>query len=318
MRTLSVIICTCNRSQSLSKTLDSLLHQKNNGAFDCEVIVIDNNSKDDTRKVVDSFVSLFQGKLNYVFEPTQGKPYALNRGIREAKGEIIAFTDDDVIIDPQWLKEILICFERHDCDGVGGRVLPIYPTGTPRWIMENPRKIAGGVVICDFGDTVKKFEKSMEKFLGANWAFKKSVFETCGLFRTDLYLGKTPLGEDTEFMERLIRYEKSLYYCGKAAVWHPVDKRRLTLRHIAQWNYTLGRLQTRKEKENRHNVSRYLCGIPGYLIAGVIIDLGRLFFYLFYPLQFLNSVRALSRKVGMIVEYRAMLKKKRGAAHAES
>src|SRR3989338_6735920 len=196
---ISVVICTHNRAKSLFKTLDSLFHQKNSGAFDYEVIVVDNNSQDDTRKIAESFASQYQGKLKDVFEPMQGKPYALNRGIREAKGGIIAFTADDVIVERGWIEMINDCFQKYACDGVGGMVLPLYPSETPSWIRENPHELAGVVVLCDLGKETKSFRLEMGKLIGANFAFRKDVFEKSGYFRTDLIFGKAAIGEDVEF-----------------------------------------------------------------------------------------------------------------------
>src|SRR3990167_2999593 len=92
---LSVIIATYNRCENLKEALRTLYQQENDGTFDYEIIVIDNNSKDQTREVVESFIAKEGLKVRYIFEPIQGKVYALNTGITHAKGEIVAFTDDD-------------------------------------------------------------------------------------------------------------------------------------------------------------------------------------------------------------------------------
>ena len=308
---LSVIICTYNRAQSLAKTLDSLLRQEDNGSFNYEVLIIDNNSQDETRKVAESFVPQFQGKgkLRYIFEPKQGKPYALNRGIEESQGDILVFTDDDVIIGPQWIDSILKCFKQFDCDGAGGRVLPLYPKGTPRWIKDNPHKMAGGVVICDLGLETKKFDENMGKLIGANFAFKKSTLRECGNFRTDLYFGKIAVGEDTELIQRLLQKNKILYYCGEATVWHPVDLKRLKFRNAAQWHMSLGRFAAHIEYEQNGKNMTYLWGIPQYLIKGIVVDGLSFVFRSYSRLSFWNNSRSFFRKWGMMAEYRSMKKK---------
>jgi len=80
---ISVIICTYNRCESLKDTLDSLLAQECDGTFNWEVIVVDNNSKDRTKEVVESYMHKFGGKLRYLFEPRQGKSHALNKEIKK-------------------------------------------------------------------------------------------------------------------------------------------------------------------------------------------------------------------------------------------
>ena len=210
-----------------------------------EIIVADNNSGDDTKRVVEKYVSQFPERIKYLFEPRQGKSYALNRGIQEAKGDILAFTDDDVLVDPYWLAHLVECFEKYGCDGVGGRVVPVYPDQTPQWIRDNSVKLAGIVVVADYGEETKPYGKPMDPFIGSNYAFKRKVFNDCGLFRVDLGPGARAMGEDTELIERLSAKGYSLYYCGAAVVRHPVDLGRLRLDYIAKWHMALGRFAAR-------------------------------------------------------------------------
>ena len=193
MRTVSVIIAAYNRSSQLKTVLEGLLDQETGGNFAYEVLVVDNNSTDATREVVESYMPKFSSEalkskcagLRYFFEPTQGKAHALNHGIKKVQGEIILFTDDDVILDKNWIRETVKCFDRFDCDGVGGRVLPVYPENTPNWIKGDKNKMSGIVVTYDYGEETKKYEKTMDEFIGANYAFKREVFNDCGLFRTE-------------------------------------------------------------------------------------------------------------------------------------
>lgn len=96
----SVIIATYNRADELPRTLESL--KKLEADEPWEVIVVDNNSSDNTREVVEG-VKSFPVPLRYIFEKEQGRSAALNAGIRAAQGEILAVTDDDVRVDPHWL-----------------------------------------------------------------------------------------------------------------------------------------------------------------------------------------------------------------------
>ena len=235
---ISVVICTYNRCESLKDTLNSLLIQKCEGNFDYEVIVVDNNSKDGTKEVVKEYEERFKGRLKYLFEPRQGLSYARNKGIKEAKGEIIAFTDDDCIVDREWLQNIWECFKRYKCDGLGGRVLPLYPENTPSWMKENKDLLSGPIVSHDYGEEIKIYDlDKMVPAVGANMAFKKSCFKELGLFREDIGAGKGMVGEDTEFFMRLLRKNKVLYYCGTALIWHKVEEKRMSLRYIGKWKF---------------------------------------------------------------------------------
>ena len=128
----SIVIATYNRAAVLKDTLASV-SQLHPGA-PWEVIVVDNNSPDNTRQVVEAAASSFPVPLIYAFEREQGRSAALNCGFRLASGDIIVTTDDDVRVDPDWLNRIDAGLERQQCDYVGGRVLPVWEGPTPRWL----------------------------------------------------------------------------------------------------------------------------------------------------------------------------------------
>src|SRR5271157_2306584 len=99
---VSLIICTYNRCGSLLRTLESIAASEP-PSVEWEVLVVDNNSADQTRAAVEEFASRHPGRFRYVFEPNQGLSNARNAGILAARGAVIAFTDDDVIVDTSWL-----------------------------------------------------------------------------------------------------------------------------------------------------------------------------------------------------------------------
>jgi len=241
MSMFSIIISTCNRADSISGTLDSLLSQEMKGDCNYELIIVDNNSVDDTKEKILSYKDKFSGRLHYLLESGQGKAFALNTGIKHAKGNIIVFTDDDVILDPQWLSNIWRTFKEYDCDGVGGRILPHYPADTPDWVKDNHSFLSGPIVMYDCGEETKKYDQSDYEFLGANFAFKRQVFDECGPFRTDVGPGIFYVGEDTEFVKRVFNAGKELYYCGQALAWHPADVSRMNLSYFARWYVGLGK-----------------------------------------------------------------------------
>jgi glycosyltransferase involved in cell wall biosynthesis len=300
---VSLIICTCNRPQTLGDTLKSILAQKLDGSFDLEVVVVDNSPDGKMKTALDPFQASFKGALKYFHEPTKGKSHALNCGVKNAKGEIVAFTDDDVIADEVWLSTMVGCLNKEGCDGVGGRVMPIFPQTTPSWIKDNPVKIAGGVVIYDLGEGEFCYDLKYDPFIGANFAFKKEVFQSCGLFRTDLGPGMPAMGEDTELVERLVEKGKVLYYCGKALIRHPVDLDRIGLAPTAKWHICLGRFAARREIEKKEKIAVYWFGVPRYIWKGIIADGCSCVFFAFDRLKFFNAWRAFFRKIGMIREY---------------
>jgi len=302
---ISIIICTYNRYLSLQDTLESLLKQECDGSFKYEVIVVDNNSKDKTREVVKTYAQESNGRLKYVFEPNQGLSYARNRGIREADGGIIAFSDDDVIVDKAWIKNIFRTFLNNNCDAIGGRILPLYISRPPDWITKNMDLLNGPLVLYDYGLEKLLYDKSkMIPFFGANMAFKKEVFNTCGLFKTDLGVGQGKIGEETEFFRRLEKVSNNLYYCGNALIWHKVDTKRMSLRYIAKWWISSGRYTVATDYNKPDYNITFCFGFPRYLIREIITDIFLLPIVFFKKRQLLKIWRKLFWNIGRILEYR--------------
>src|SRR5919109_2420377 len=103
---ISVIVCTHNRAHRLEQTLNSLQQMTVPVDLAWELIIVDNNSNDNTKEVIDSFINKSSLHVKYVIERHQGISHARNMGIREARGHIIAFTDDDCIVDRYWITAI--------------------------------------------------------------------------------------------------------------------------------------------------------------------------------------------------------------------
>src|SRR5271165_3469739 len=117
---ITIVICTFERSERLAKALSSLSVQVLPDSVEWEVLVVDNNSRDKTREVVEEFCRQYPGRFRYTFEPEQGKSCALNRGVGEARGDIVAFTDDDVTLEPTWLQNLTASLRSGEWAGAGG------------------------------------------------------------------------------------------------------------------------------------------------------------------------------------------------------
>src|SRR5204863_5833357 len=118
---------------------------------DWELLVVDNNSTDGTRDAILAAAKRFPVELRYVFEKEQGRSAALNAGIRQATGEIIATTDDDIRVEKNWLDAAVDALDTLDCDYVGGKVLPIWKGPQPRWIPNHGGKQCAVIALLDFG-----------------------------------------------------------------------------------------------------------------------------------------------------------------------
>jgi glycosyltransferase involved in cell wall biosynthesis len=247
---VSLIICTYNRCAMLSKALESVAASEMPPSVEWEVLVVDNNSADQTRAAVLEFATRHPGRFRYVSETKQGLSNARNAGILAARGEVIAFTDDDVIVDPAWLRNLTRCLLERTSAGSGGRVLPLQSVVLPRWLSLNGPYALGGVVAALFDEGLEP-KKLNEAAYGANMAFRKEVFQSHGYFRPDL--GRRPgsliSNEDTEFGKRLTAAGERLSYEPSAIVYHPVLEERLNKKYVLEWFFHDGRAVTLQKVE---------------------------------------------------------------------
>jgi glucosyl-dolichyl phosphate glucuronosyltransferase len=243
---ITVILCTFNRSQSLARALESVAKSKVPDPVAWEVLVVDNNSRDQTRAVVEEFCRQHPGRFRYLFEPRQGLSQARNRGIREAQGDILAFMDDDVTVEPTWLQNLTANLQDSEWSGAGGRILPERSFSPPSWLsLEGPYAMGG---VLDFFDRGKKPDDIDWPPYGTNMAFRRQMFEKYGGFRIDLGRCGDDLlcCEDTEFGRRLVAAGERLRYEPSAIVYHPVPENRLQKGYFLAWYFGLGRSKVRE------------------------------------------------------------------------
>jgi glycosyltransferase involved in cell wall biosynthesis len=267
---LSVIICTWNRAELLDHTLNSLAKSALPNDTEWELIIVDNNSTDETAAVCQEFLRQNPQRYRYMVEKRQGKSFALNTGIDNARGRILSFTDDDVIVDPAWLAETVQMFESSPCIAVGGRIVPLWNSKKPAWLTtEGPYKLLPAIVSYDLGEHSCEIKAPA---LGANLSVKKEAFEKYGLFRTDLgpTAGSEIRGEDNELCWRLLHAGERLMYAPKAIVFHPVDMRRIDKRYFQAWYYGMGQSRPRLERAPEAAV-RYF-GFPRYMLRWYLRD----------------------------------------------
>ncbi len=237
---ISVILCTYNRSQSLARALSSVASSRLPESVEWEVLVVDNNSGDQTRDVVEDFCRRYPRRIRYIFEPRPGKSHALNTGIREARGEALAFMDDDVTVEPTWLQNITAALRSGEWAGSGGRTLPERTFSPPRWLSLKGPHALSPLAVFDLGPDACGLA---EPPFGTNMAFRREVFERYGGFRTDLgpRPGNEIRGEDTEFGRRLLGGGERLRYEPSAVVYHSVPENRLQKKYFLTWWFDKGR-----------------------------------------------------------------------------
>jgi GT2 family glycosyltransferase len=209
-------------------------------AMPYELIVVDNNSHDDTRQVCGEMRGRFGPAVRYIFEGEKGLSHARNRGIREASGDIIAFTDDDVRVDAGWLQNIAKAFDEYpDAACVGGKILPMWEIPRPEWL--SPR-LYNWLGLLDYGEEARYMDST--DIWGANFAVRSDIFKRYGPFDTNLgrIPGKLYGGEETELLMRLRKAGEKIIYYPSAVVHHMVPAGRMTKRYFRRWNYDHGEL----------------------------------------------------------------------------
>jgi glucosyl-dolichyl phosphate glucuronosyltransferase len=238
----SVIICTWNRKASLAGALRSLERMRVPPEVQWEVLIVDNNSADGSAEMCAEFMRTTKLSCRYIFEGRQGKSFALNSAVRQARGAILAFTDDDVEVHEGWLAGMLETFERFQCLGVAGRIDPIWEEcERPSWfITEGPYRLMMAIVMYNLGEEPRPVNAPP---FGANLGFKRAAFAKYGEFRTDVgpVAGNKIPGEDTEFCRRVMSGGDNIYYSPTAIVFHPVERKRVTKAYFQKWYFDYGR-----------------------------------------------------------------------------
>jgi len=207
---------------------------------DFEVIVVDNGSTAETQEVLGLEWQGFQ--LVTLQETKAGKSRALNRGLSVARGELLAFTDDDITATPAWLGSLYAAYMKYPSAAVFcGPIIPAFPPETPGWLCTHPRSDAM------FG----RFEPDLpegplpDKLLpfGANFAVRAS--DATGMqFRLDLGPSEEngpSFGEDAEFTARFRQQLKELIFVPEAKVIHHVEPSQTTLASLLERAFYLGK-----------------------------------------------------------------------------
>jgi glycosyltransferase involved in cell wall biosynthesis len=235
---ISAIVCTYSNAALLRHTLDSLIKQTL-PPQEYEIIVVDNNSTDNTKEVVLEFQEQCSHQIHYVLETTQGLSAARNTGIQHSSGPIISFIDDDAEAAPDWLAAMVEAFRQNpDAWGVGGNIFAIWDAKRPAWLTDD---FLPDLTIIDRGPDKLKLTR-MQIVAGVNCSFRREVFAEIGDFPTDLgRVGKSLLaGEEAELCLRIHLQGKSMYNIPDVVVYHHVTPGRMTRSYFRRRCYLSG------------------------------------------------------------------------------
>ena len=214
---VSVVICTRDRADELARCLVSLPQQTRKPD---EIIVVDNASRDDRTRQV----ALAAG-VTYVREDRPGLDIARNTGLLAAKGEIVAYTDDDTELHPYWLERLASAFDRDDIMAVTGLVLPARLDTEAQWLFEDEWSFGRGFDRIDYDQAFYKASRkagcpAWKIGAGANMAFRREIFDRIGLFDERLDVGAAGCSGDSEYWYRVLAAGYTCRYEPTAVVDH--------------------------------------------------------------------------------------------------
>ncbi len=273
---LDVIIPTYNRQDLLPRTLKSLLDAELPPALNLQVTVVDNNSKDRTRELVEAWKRDFNGRLHYQFERTQGRSSALNKGILSTQGDLVGMIDDDEEIDRAWFNIIQAAFQNEEVDFIGGPYFPRWGAPCPEWL---PRKYNGVIGWINGGTEKRPFNASYPGILmGGNAVLRRQILNRVGLYlpslgRTDKHL---LAGEDEDMYQRLMRAGARGFYLPDLIIYHYIPPQRLTKGYFRKWCFWRGVSIGFLSREAKSAASlKQVGGVPRYLYGDALRGLGQ-------------------------------------------
>jgi glucosyl-dolichyl phosphate glucuronosyltransferase len=234
---LSIIIPTKNRVHILAELFDSIGRLDEIDSLRPEIIVADNGSQDNTFAYVDSLARDFPNSIKTLKVLRPGKSAAINEAVKIANGGVLAFLDDDVVVDKTWLVAIQRFFQAGDCRVGQGLIRLQSPTANDPEILRLVERYR----------TIPKLEhdpivnKTISTLNGANFFLRREAFDAVGGLDERLGPGASGTSEDVDFARRLSRAGIAIGYAPQAVVYHHVDRNRLTDEYFKQSHWRQGR-----------------------------------------------------------------------------
>jgi glycosyltransferase involved in cell wall biosynthesis len=269
---ITLLVCTYNRSTDLRELLDTAVRQETGGEFEYEVLVVDNNSTDQTREVVHQFAD--NPRVRYRFEARQGKSYALNTGLAAARSDLYVIVDDDFVLPADWVRKIVHTFrERPELSFVSGKVLPAWMGPVPSWL--GPEHWSA-VALADYGD--EAFEASTDRQVCLlACAFRRADVLQVGGYEGRLGVSAARIGgvEDLEILQRLWAAGRKGLYVPSITFQHKVQPSRLTKAYHRRWHTDHGRSYAHLRDAGFERSSARVWDVPLHVFRGLAVSLAR-------------------------------------------
>jgi glycosyltransferase involved in cell wall biosynthesis len=278
MMRLDVIIATYNRKELLRSAVRSVLDLSPPQGMRVRVIVTDNNSHDGTGDLVESMAGEFGERLKYLFEPRQGKSYALNSAIAVSDADLIGLIDDDEEIHPEWLTRVCELFQDSNVQYIGGRTIPRLNAPLPQWV---PTSDFRAVIGWAEGppETCSYSADRPETFLmGGNAVFRAGFLRGFGTQPYDINVGRKGrrlLGADDHMYQRVLATGALGVYHPGLIVHHAVQPYMLTKAYYRRWCFWSA-VSAGSLERTHPCAAPHLLGIPRWKLRRGVDSLGRL------------------------------------------
>lgn len=254
---ITVCVCTFRRAHLLENLLLELDRQVDGGLFSYSVVIVDNDPEGSAKPVVTSPAAEHAIHIDYHHEPERSISLARNKCIREARGDFVAFIDDDEVPEKDWLLRLYQVLVNSSADGVLGPVRPFEDDGMPEWLLKsgllNRREFAAGYQITNARDTRT-----------GNVLFRKELFDHLKAPFDPKY-GRSG-GGDVEFFQRMMLQEKVFIWCNDAIVYEHVGPERRNRIYYLKRAFTRGLTNAWKDSFLSSGTLKSLIAIPFYIL----------------------------------------------------
>ena len=262
---ISVLVCTYNRAELLANVLQTLGEQSL-APSEYEVIVVDNNSTDQTRIVAERFCQRYPN-MRYCFEPKQGLSHARNRGWQEARGDYVGYIDDDAKAPQEWLPVAQEMIEKLTPGMFGGPYYPFYNSPKPRWWKDSYRER-------EHAEKARPLTGYYEYLSGGNIFFRRTLLEKMGGFDTNFGMSGNKIAtcEERELLLRIrkARPNELIYYDPRLYIKHLVDAKKMSFKWLIRHRFASGRSHGRMYHANQPLSKRQLLGKSANLLRSLI------------------------------------------------
>lgn len=253
---ISVCICTYQRPHYLIELIESINAQETDGLFTFDIIVVDNDRERTAEEPATRCRSKCQAEISYAVEERQNISLARNKAIKLARGDLIAFIDDDEIPNKAWLLTLYKAMKKYEADAVMGPVFPIYQVEPPKWVIkgkffERPTYKTGPF-------------KDWAKGRTGNLLIKKSLFDSTGI-NFDSKFGKG--GEDQDLTRRMMEKGFIFIWCNEAVAHEIIPLNRWRLKNMIRKAFIRGKMSAQYPGSKLIMASKSIIAASAYALS---------------------------------------------------